>query len=271
MKLLKKIIKMIDLQEEVAALVISNFKSLNFEKYKEDIKQLSNIKNAPDARNRLIEALEPDSDNMRILTCMLYGLTYTYHSYQKLGINDEIFSSTMKCFTRFLQEHWNGYQEWVFDRDWWVYRQIAMTIFRLGELEYEMKDNENGKYISIHIPSDANFSMDQVKTSISYSLWFFEKYFPDYTDVEYRCHSWLLSPHLKTLLPENSNILRFQSLFTLVKEDYSSSGYIEWVYKRKYQDYNELPETTTLQRNMKRYLLDGKVVSIGTGVLKISD
>jgi hypothetical protein len=143
-----------------------------------------------------------------------------------------------------------------------------MTVFRLGELEYEMKSIDIDRYISIHIPSDAVFLPEKVKASLLASRAFFRAHFPDYENVEYRCSSWLLSPALKTLLPPQSNILAFQSLFTLTGEDYSGSGYITWVYKRKYDDYRELPEETTLQRNLKQYLLSGEVLSVGKGVLK---
>ena len=268
MKSIFEIIQIINLQEEVASLVISTYNSFNIRKYDEYLQQLLNIQTAPEARISLMTALEPDSNNIKMLTCMLYALSYTYDKYQELGISDDIFASTMKCFTRFIQERWNGYHEWIFDRDWWSYRQIAMTIFRLGELEYEMKNKDNEQYISIHIPSDANLSIEKVGESLTYAKQFFNQYFSDYSNVEYRCHSWLLSPALKNLLPPHSNILKFQSLFTLIKEDYSSSGYIEWVYKRKYQDYQELPENTTLQRNLKQYLISGNVVSIGLGILK---
>lgn len=268
MKSLNEIIKMIDLQEEVARNVISTYNDLNIEEYDEYIKQLLNIDTAPEARSKLKEALGLDPKNIKMLTCMLYSLTFTYEDYQNIGITEEVFIPTMKCFTRFIQEHYNSNNEWGFDRDWWTYRQIAMTIFRIGELEYETRFIEGDKYISIHIPSDAKFSIQEIKDSISQAKLFFRDYFPDYTDVEYRCHSWLLSPSLKGLLPESSNILKFQSLFNIIKEDYSSTGYIEWVFKSKYQDYKQLPEDTTLQRNMKKYLLSGGLISIGLGILK---
>jgi len=263
----QQIIKLIALQKEVVPAVIDIFDSLPFEKYENDIKGLLQIEEAPAARDKLKEVLRDDPQNMKMLTCMLHALSYTYENYQKIGIDDVIFVSTMKCFTRFLQEHYNGYKEWVFDRDWWTYRQIAMKIFRLGELEYEMKNDGKDNYISLHIPSDAHLAIDKVKTSVTFSEKFFQRYFPDYDKSAYRCRSWLLSPALKSLLPDDSNIIKFQSLFKLTKEDDGGSGYIQWIYKKKYQDYNELPEITTLQKNLKRFLLSGNTLSIGTGIL----
>lgn len=268
MKTINEIIQMIDLQEEVASMVLNTYNRMKIEKNEKYIKLLNNIESAPEARERLKEILEPDNNNMKILTCMLYALTFTYEKYQAIGIDDEVFSATNKCFTRFLEEHKKGYNEWVFDRDWWTYRQIAMTIFRIGQLEYEMKDYEGEKFISIHIPSDAILLSDKIKDSIKQAKQFFKKYYPLYSEVEYRCNSWLLSPSLKKILPPTSNILKFQSLFKIIKETYSSSGFISWVYKKHYEDYHDLPENTTLQRNMKKYLLEGSSISIALGVLK---
>ena len=59
----------------------------------------------------------------------------------------------------------------------------------------------------------------------------------------------------------------FKSLFTIKEKNYNSKSFIKWVYKADYEDYNELPEDTTLQRNLKQYLLAGKSISVAYGVL----
>jgi hypothetical protein len=145
-----------------------------------------------------------------------------------------------------------------------------MSIFRLGELEFEMKNIDGDKFISIHIPSDSIIELENVKESIKRAKEFFKEHYPDYANVEYRCNSWLLSPSLKKLLPPSSRILAFQSLFRIVEETYSSDGYISWVFKRKYDNFNELPEETTLQRNMKKYLLKGYRISTALGILDLT-
>jgi hypothetical protein len=268
MAVLDRIIVMISLPEEVVTKVKAAFVGIELEEYAEEIGNLLDIRTAYSAWQCLKEKLISDPGNMKMLALMLYALSYTYEKYRSAGIDDDVFVATMGCFNRFLHEYHDGYEEWVFDRDWWTFRQTAMTVFRLGELEYEMKSIDIDRYISIHIPSDAVFLPEKVKASLLASRAFFRAHFPDYENVEYRCSSWLLSPALKTLLPPQSNILAFQSLFTLTGEDYSGSGYITWVYKRKYDDYRELPEETTLQRNLKQYLLSGEVLSVGKGVLK---
>lgn len=59
--------------------------------------------------------------------------------YEKEGIGEDVFLATMKCFPRFIKEHLVSYGSYVFDREWWVARQISMQLLRIGELEYERK------------------------------------------------------------------------------------------------------------------------------------
>ena len=105
-----------------------------------------------------------------------------------------------------------------FDRYWWTTRQAGCHLFRIGELEYEMKHIDDSIVIGIHIPSDADFSPSKVDDSITNARRFFSKYYPELSDTEYRCHSWLLDHHLRGMLNNDSNILYFQNLFEIIDE-----------------------------------------------------
>ena len=78
-------------------------------------------------------------------------------------ISEEIYIETMKCFSRFVREHKVSYGVYGFDRGFWTPHQIEGKLFRIGELEYQIDDEE--KVISIHIPSDADLSDDRVDAS----------------------------------------------------------------------------------------------------------
>ena len=143
-----------------------------------------------------------------------------------------------------------------------------MQEFRIGELEYEMKQTKTGKQISIHIPSDAVLTKEKCDASLEESKAFFARHFPEYQDKDYVCHSWLLDPVLRELLPPGSRILEFQSRFRILEVDYQDDGYVEWVFKRNDAHIRDFSEDTLLQRNMKRYLLEGGKVGSGFGVMK---
>ena len=193
----------------------------------------------------------------------------SYEIYQKLGININIFFDTFKCITRFIEECKFMNNEEYFDRDFWVYRQISLQEFRLGQLEYEYVEKDGKKYVSIHIPSDAVLTKENIDESLELFKEFTNKYYPQYNDVEANCYSWLLSPVLETMLDKNSRILLFKKYFDIVKYDEDKKDYICWLFKvnenTKVIDY---PESTSLQKKMKKHLLNGGKSGNGFGILK---
>ena len=73
---------------------------------------------------------------------------------------------------------------------------------------------------------------------------------------------------LKKLLRKDSNILYFQDNFEIVKVEEESNAFLEWIYLRNDIDYDKLPELTSLQRNVKKYLLEGGKIGWTLGRLK---
>jgi len=202
------------------------------------------------------------------LKSALTGALELKKEYRRRGIQEKIFFDTMGCFSRFVREYKESYGAYGFDRDWWTGRQLSLSLVRLGELEYEFSRLKGEKAISVHIPSDADLSPERVSLSLSESDWFMERYFPEYFCKEYFCESWLLSPALKTLLPPISNIVRFAERFKLIETNENATDYIQWVYKKPGLSAECFPENTSLQRNIKRYVLSGGKIGEATGVLK---
>ena len=188
---------------------------------------------------------------------------------------EDIWLSTMRCFTRFVNEHYSSTGKYAFDRGFWTTRQIGAKLFRVGELEYELRETDDEalpRIISLHIPSDALMTADRLNDSVARAKEFLKEYFPDWANLPMRCHSWLLSPALKPLLDEHSNILRFQRAFDIDTEEYESNGELQWVFKligeqQKNVDLSALPEDTSLQRRMKAYLLEGGKIGTAAGFL----
>ena len=89
-----------------------------------------------------------------MLSYMLTAAFYSLEEYEEKGIPKEIFTDTMKCFSRFTQEHYKSYGYYGFDQGFWTGRQLSLQLFRLGELEFEKTIEENQKIIvvSCHLP-----------------------------------------------------------------------------------------------------------------------
>ena len=212
--------------------------------------------------------LGKDADGIKILSCMLKAALNAYAVYREKGISDDIYFSTMRCFTRFINETYKMTGEMCFDRYWWTTRQVGCHLFRIGELEYEIKHIDKDVVIGIHIPSDADFSPLAVEKSLQDAHKFLMEYYPPLSNSEYRCHSWLLDSQLKGMLGNNSNIINFQNRFEIVDEGEAETEFIEWLYNTKSTDYSALPENTSLQINVKRHLLAGGVIRNTYGRMK---
>lgn len=205
-----------------------------------------------------------DPSGLYILAELLGCACKTYGDYKRAGIEDTVFISTMKFCTRFIKEHKRIYGDYSFEWAWWFPRQLALQEFRIGELEYEFLDGEN-RQISIHIPSDANLKPENIQQSFEAYRRFLHKHYPEWASTAWFCESWMLSPALKQLLPEASNLILFQELFEVEAVDYDSMAVLDWVYPGEKCGFADLSENTSLQRNMKRFLLDGNKVGWAKG------
>lgn len=224
---------------------------------------------------------EDDPDSLLMLTVMLAGALKAKGDYDEKGIPEKIWVDTMACFSRFVKEDQVSYGKDCFTRAFWAWRQLAMLLFRIGTMEYEMaplhgkpvdlpelKAELGEPALSLHIPSDADLSRESLDASYAETKEFFAKFYPEY---KYRCGwcgSWIISPKLRDVLPETSRILTFQSdfIFTYVEEE--SDSYKYWVYKNRDLEPADFPEDTSLQRRLKAYVLAGNNPGSAEGILR---
>lgn len=233
-----------------------------------DISTLCDRIHMPEEVTKIVLSPEKGEESLgfHTLTEHLLQACKAWETYQKLGLSEAVYLDTMACFSRFVREHKVSFGHYGFDRGFWTTRQTGCKLFRIGMLEYELLEESGIKAVSIHIPSDADLSLPLLRSSYENARALIERTFPEFTDVPWVCGSWLLSPDLKALLPAESKILQFQKSFTLIQTPISDD-YKEWVYKREDIPTQELPENTTLQRNLKAFLLTGNPFHNGEGKL----
>lgn len=174
--------RLIDLPDEARQRLKTRTVSENTtpDRMDEFLTRLMNRETAAQTYRELKVVLREDKGNWKMLECQLECARRLFDRYQEKQIPLEIYVGTMKCFPRFLNECQNKNGSMFFDRDWWTYQQISMQIFRLGELEYEMKDQQGENVISIHIPSDADLSPEAADASLQQADQFFRTYFEDF-------------------------------------------------------------------------------------------
>lgn len=270
--MINEIIKKIELQDEIETEVLQMEAKIDYDSLEPYITMLYCRDTWNTGEESLKKALGNDPQGIKMLTVMLHCGVLLHDNYVKAGIDEIIYVDTMKCFTRFLNEHKENYGSYKFDRSFWTTRQISMHLFRIGELEYELDNKDGEKIVSMHIPSDADILLPKLQNSYRKAKEFLRRYYPEYSEVKMMCESWLLSPSLEKLLPKTSKILNFQKSFIITATDWEDKGYLEWVYKVNNSflencKLDDLPENTSLQKNMKNYLLNGGKVGMAAGIL----
>ena len=95
------------------------------------------------------------------------------------------------------------------------------------------------------------------------------KYRSEFAKAQFTCHSWLLSPHLTSILNENTNIIRFQKLFDITNVFEDETQYMDYIFhadaKTPLQD---LEENTSLQRGVKELLKKSINLGAAYGIMK---
>ena len=209
-----------------------------------------------------------DPDHLRLLWEELRIAQAQWPRWLQAGIPEEVFRDTMCFASRYLNDGLKAYGKYCFTAGWWFPRQLAMELFRLGNLEFELFPHEDGRRVYLHIPSDASLAPEAIDDSIARFRAFAAEYFPEWTDVPLYCDSWLLSPVLEELLPDSSRILAFQHRFRILSVNRENTGAIAWIFPGQHEPSEQLPEDTSLQKKMKAFLLSGGKPGWAEGVME---
>lgn len=265
---LEKLCIGINMPEEITETLLRIYKEQDYTLLKPACDKLYDRATWDEALEELKAALGEDKNGLKMLTLFLVTGLDTYKFYEEKGISEKIFFHTFQCFSRFVREHLVSHHTYGFDREWWTPRQIAMEEFRLGELEFELEHWKEERVISVHIPSDAKITRENCLNSYKQALEFLAKYYPDIKYRYFICDSWMLSPGLKEVLIPESRILQFQVDYTIEEWNKEDTSYMEWVFKNCNLPFDELPEETSLQRNIKRFIREGGFIGSAFGYIE---
>jgi hypothetical protein len=211
---------------------------------------------------------EADQDHVRLLWEELRVAVRRWPRWEQAGIPLEIYRDTMAFGTRYLKDGLAAYGHYCFTAGWWFPRQLAMELFRLGSLEFELVREEGVPGIYLHIPTDASLAPEAIDDSFRRVRDFTARFYPDWRDADLYLDSWLMTPVLRAMLPEGSRILAFQDRFELQSVDAENMGAVEWIFPGHREPSASLPENTLLQKRMKAFLLAGGKPGWAKGRLK---
>ncbi|GAA4911971.1 acyltransferase domain-containing protein [Streptomonospora salina] len=125
--------------------------------------------------------------------------------------------------------------------------------------------------LRIHIPAEGPLDAAGVAESLARARTFFRTHFgADYPLAA--CSSWLLDPQLAQYVPDASNILAFQRLFTPVDGGAYAPGdadVFRFVFGMAEVDTGRAPQRTRLERAVVQHLDDGRHWRAPTGWLRL--
>ena len=156
------------------------------------------------------------------------------------------------------------------------------NLIQIGRLQYEIgvKDfnkldkyfEEKHQYVYIHIPKGKDLNEEDVKESLCLADKYIKKYYSELKNekLAYYTKTWLLSPEVKEILSANSNIIKFQDKFSIIEYEENINDFLNFVFDVVIDkvDYKNLPEKTTLQKKLKRKLLNNEKLHLGLGLVK---
>lgn len=202
--------------------------------------------------------------------------------FRRKGMADSLFLVTMEDLRYKLMESWEVYGVWGTFVGFWYPVFFQMNLLKLGRLQYEsctydqevpyekhgvsLKKGDPVK--SIHIPSCGPLPEAACIDSYQQAYQFYKEELNG-GPLVCVCHSWLLHPSTKAILPPHSNTVRFLSDFDIIAVGDSEHFENQWrVFGRDFEKpIDQLPEDTAMRRAYKKHLLENGKTGSGYGVL----
>lgn len=202
---------------------------------------------------------------------------YIQVQYAKRGLPLELWHNAMLDLKWKLFETKQVYGIWGVHCGDWFRPFFTMERFALGRLQFELVpsliDCENGYHvvktadsvINVHIPSSGPLVYEEVLDAYSQAACFFGSHFTG-PAIPFQCETWLLYPRINRLL-RDGNLKRFTADYDVRMAGIDPRQDDRW---RVFHVPNSTPiaeyeERTSLQQNLKAWLLEGNVMGIGVG------
>lgn len=136
-----------------------------------------------------------------------------------------------------------------------------------GEL-FGVEATEADTVLSVHIPKGADLSKAALCASFEEAKRFFKMYFPEKEIRGFYCRSWLMDPALSEILPEDAKIISFQNFFTRYPVKSTGKEIFVFILPEMPECAEDIPETTSLFRAVKKRYLKNDPIYVYAGVHK---
>lgn len=267
MTFLEEFSQRIDLPADAASTLAKTYAAV---KDAESFQALSAMITKRESFEKIAETIKTDAETLKLdwhtytMAVLCANVPVIRERYAEKGAGDDIFWESMVDFRCKINECKKVYGVWGIDPITWYAGFFEAKIFKLGRLEYEVRDE--GVY-SVHIPSCGTLHHEDVLDSYKRAYVFFGG--KDGAILPFLCSSYLLFPaYQKAVFPENGNIHRFAEDFTIIRIDDKQNFRDAWrVFDRPYTgDLTVLPQNTSLQRAFVAYMKENDNFGTGLGL-----
>ena len=112
--------------------------------------------------------------------------------------------------------------------------------------------------LSVHITNSEPFNIELVRESFREADAFFPKYYPELDIKAYYLHSWLAEKRLRDIISKDTNITMFADMFHGIPTRSGQHGAYNYLFSVSPDTpVEQLPENSSMQRAVKKYMLSG--------------
>ncbi|MCL2158815.1 MAG: acyltransferase domain-containing protein [Oscillospiraceae bacterium] len=197
--------------------------------------------------------------------------------YEQKNIPREVFIETAGDLGVWIQRHHTWFGEWGFSQYGWIVLHIRGKIFKLGRLQFEpgkitrlppeelgLNLKEGDPFLNVHIPRGGRLDEAACLESFERAKEFFPKVL-GYEFVAFGCFTWMFDPAFESLLPPDSNILKFQKMFCLFPGEEGYWG-LDYVFVNITKDnIKDAPTDTYFQKRLVEHISSGGILAPGGG------
>ncbi len=143
--------------------------------------------------------------------------------------------------------------------------QSELSSFDKSEWQVVLRPGDD--VVSLHIPRKTNLDPASVSESLREGLEIARKLYPEHDFKCVVCLSWLMEPALAEILGPDAKLTSFTTRFTKHPIMDSGKNCFGYVWPGEKCPAEELSEKTTLQRGIKKLMLDGDFIRSYAGII----
>ena len=135
--------------------------------------------------------------------------------------------------------------------------------------EWQEVISPQSRILEVHVPASGKMTHELCLDSYHRAIEFFDEYFPEEKWAAFTIETWLLDSQLPLLLPDDSNIVKFQRDYHIVPDKSGDSQTFERVFGYKSEDISTLPRDNSLRRAILEYIEQGhEMAGMGGFILR---